>query len=113
MANTYLLLYSGGGMPETEAEQKRVMDAWGAWMTKHGAAITDPGNPFTPAAKTVAPGGTVTDGTEVSASGYTVIKADSLDGAVEIAKDCPVLLGGGKISVFETFDAMAAMSGAH
>jgi hypothetical protein len=25
------LIYSGGGMPEGEAEQKRVMDAWMAW----------------------------------------------------------------------------------
>jgi hypothetical protein len=28
---------------------------------------------------------------------------------VKIAKGCPVLLGGAKISVYETFDAMAAM----
>lgn len=113
MANSYLLLYSGGGMPETEAEQQKVMQAWGEWMGKHGEAITDPGNPFTPAARTVSADGTVRDGAESAASGYTVIKADSLDRAVEIAKGCPVLLGGGRISVYETFDVMAAMSGAH
>ncbi|HYM66102.1 MAG TPA: hypothetical protein VEW68_02310 [Patescibacteria group bacterium] len=112
MANTYLLLYSGGSMPQTEAEQKKVMDAWNSWFGKHGAAITDAGNPFTPAAKTIGADGKVTDGAFAAASGYTLIKADTLDSAVEIAKGCPVLIGGAKLAVYETFDAMAAMSGA-
>lgn len=40
------------------------------------------------------------------ASGYTILKADSLDAAVEMAKGCPVLQGGASISVFETFALM-------
>jgi hypothetical protein len=28
----YLLLYSGGSMPETQAEQAAVMKAWNEWM---------------------------------------------------------------------------------
>ena len=111
MANTYLLLYSGGHMPETESEQKKVMDAWTSWFGKHGDAIADGGNPFTPKAKTISADGEVTDGAFAAATGYTLIKADSLDKAVEIAKGCPVLLGGAKLAVFETFDAMAAMAG--
>ena len=111
MSNTYLLLYSGGHMPENEAEQN-VMDAWTSWFGKHGEAIADGGNPFTPAAKTITADGHVSDGAFAAASGYTLIKADSLDKAVEIAKGCPVLLGGAKLAVYETFDAMSAMSGA-
>jgi len=53
----------------------------------------------------------VTDGAFAAATGYTLIKADSLDNAVEIAKGCPVLIGGAKVAVYETFDAMAAMAG--
>lgn len=109
MANTYLLLYSGGTMPATPDEQKSVMDAWGAWFGRHGDAITDGGNPFTVASKTINSDGTVSEGAQAAASGYTLIKADSLDQAVEMAKGCPVLLGGAMISVYETFDAMAAM----
>ena len=30
--NMYLLLYSGGGMPETEEETNAMTDAWGAWL---------------------------------------------------------------------------------
>ena len=106
MAN-YLLLYHGGGMPETEAEQKAVLDDWTAWYTNLGPAVVDPGNPFTPMAKSIASDGKVSDGPAGSmASGYTVIKADSLDAAAAMAKSCPVLKSGASISVFETFDVM-------
>ena len=110
MANTYLLLYSGGDMPATPAEQKASVDAWGAWFGRFGEAITDAGNPFTQARKTIRPDGSVSEGAQASASGYTLVKADSLDQAVEIAKGSPVLVGGGTISVYETFDVMAAMA---
>ena len=53
MAN-FLLLYSGGSMPETEAEQAAVLQAWGDWYTRLGSAVVDGGNPFTPMAKSIA-----------------------------------------------------------
>jgi len=36
-----------------------------------------------------------------SIGGYTIIKADNYDEAVEIAKGCPVLLTGGNVEVRE------------
>ena len=106
MAN-YLLLYSGGKMPESEAEQKANLTDWTAWFGKLGSALVDGGNPFTPMAKSIASDGKVSDGpVGAMASGYSVIKADSLDAAVAMAKGCPVLKGGARISVFETFNAM-------
>lgn len=104
MAN-FLLLYSGGSMPEGQTEQAQVMQAWGAWFGQLGDALVDAGNPFTPNGKTINTDGTVRDGAG-SASGYSVIKADSLDDAVARAKGCPVLAGGSTISVYETFAAM-------
>ncbi len=41
----YLFVYHGGDHPETEAEVKEVLDAWGAWMGSMGAAVIDGGNP--------------------------------------------------------------------
>ena len=68
--------------------------------------MKDGGNPFTPAAKSIS-GDAVSDGgVDAMASGYSVIKADSLDAAVEMAKGCPVLQGGARISVYETFEVM-------
>ena len=106
MAN-YLLLYSGGRMPETEAEQAAVMQAWMGWFGQLGSALVDGGNPTTGQAKTIASDGSVIDGSELGmASGYSIIKADSLDEAVAKAKGCPVLQGGAKIVVLETFNVM-------
>jgi hypothetical protein len=103
----YLLLYSGGSMPESEAEQAIVMGAWDEWYKGLGDAVVDVGNPFTPAAKSIASDGTVSDGpVGTMASGYTVIKANSLDEAAEMSRGCPVLQGGAQLTVFETFSVM-------
>lgn len=110
MAANYLLLYIGGRMPEGEDETKQVMAAWDKWMGKYHDAVVDGGNPFTPAVKTITGDGRVSDGASgEQAGGYSIIKADSADHAVAIAKECPVFLGGAKINVYEVFDVMAAM----
>ena len=106
MAN-FVLLYVGGSMPEDEAGQAAAMQAWGAWYGGLGDSVVDPGKPFSPAAKSIASDGTVSDSAiGTPASGYTIIKADSLDAAVGAAKGCPLLQAGGRISVYETFDMM-------
>ena len=110
----YLLLYSGGMMPDTEAERKSQTDEWNAWYSKIGKSVVDQGNPFTPMAKNIGANGRIHDGPDgCMASGYSIIKADSLDSAVAIAKNCPVLKSGASISVFETFDAMGAAQARH
>jgi hypothetical protein len=102
----YVLLYSGGSMPETEEEQAAVMQAWTDWYGQIGAGLKDAGNPFGPAAKTVASDGSVSDASGQLASGYTIVTADSLDAATAIAKGSPVLKGGGSVTVYETFEVM-------
>ena len=107
MAN-FLLVYSGGsGMAPAQAEQAAIMQAWTSWFTKLGSAVVDGGNPIAPVAKHVSHGGKVSDGPAgVMASGYSIIKADSLAAAVELAKGCPALQGDAQVTVFETFPAM-------
>jgi hypothetical protein len=106
MAN-FVLLYSGGGMPEGEAAQAAVMQAWGDWYGKLGSAVVDGGNPFTQMAKSIASDGRVTDGpVGTMATGYSIVSAESLDVATEMAKGCPVLKGDGQVTVYETFKAM-------
>ncbi len=103
----FVLLYTGGGMPETEEEQAAVTQAWTDWYERIGSSLKDGGNPFTPVAKTVASDGSVSDGEAGPLhSGYTIVQADSLDAAVEIAKGSPVLAGGGSVTVYETFEVM-------
>ena len=103
MAN-YLLTYFGGGMPETEEEQAQVMQAWTAWFGKLGDALVDGGNP-TSQSRAISPDGSVMDAT-TAPTGYSIIRADSFDAAIEAAKGCPVLAGGSSIVVSETFAVM-------
>jgi hypothetical protein len=101
----YLLVYHGGGMPEGEAAQAEVMAAWGTWFQNLGPALADGGNPVSQT-KTIS-GGSVSDGGGANAAtGYSLIEADNLDAAVELAKGCPVLQGGASIEVAETFNVM-------
>jgi len=81
MAN-FVLLYTGGSMPESEAEQAAVMQAWTAWLGGLGSALVDGGNPFTSQAKSIASNGKVSDGpVGTMATGYSILKADSLGAA--------------------------------
>lgn len=104
MAN-YLLVYLGGEMAETPADQQAQMAAWGAWFGSIGDGVVDGGNPCGPS-KTVASNGGVTDGAASALSGYSILKADTLDAAAKLAKGCPVLASGGSVEVYETFNAM-------
>lgn len=107
MAN-YLLLYSGGsGMAPSATEQAAIQQAWGTWFAGLGSNVVDGGNPFTPMARSIASDGKVSDGpVGTMATGYSIIKADSLGAAVEMAQGCPVLKGGSQISVYEIFPVM-------
>ncbi len=106
MAN-FVLVYSGGGMPATEAERGKAMEAWGAWFGGLGEKVVDAGNPFGSHAKNVSDGGAVHDGPiGTAATGYSIIKAESLNAAADAAKGCPVLMSGGRITVYEVTPAM-------
>jgi len=101
----YLLVYHGGGMPATDEERNKVMAAWGQWFQTLGGALADPGNPVSQT-KTISDGGAVGGAGSNPPSGYSILEADSLDKAVDLAKGCPVLLGGATIEVAETFNVM-------
>jgi hypothetical protein len=107
MAN-FVLLYSGGSAGTSPAEREKVMQQWGAWFGKLGDKIVDAGNPFSEHAKNISNGGTVHEGAvgNPPATGYSILKADSLNAAAELAKGCPVLQSGGKITVYEITPAM-------
>ena len=103
MAN-FLLTYHGGGMPETPDEQAQVMQAWTTWFGQLGDGLVDGGNP-TSQSRAISPDGSVMEATSAP-TGYSIIKADSLDAAVMAAQSCPVLAGGAVVVVSETFPVM-------
>ena len=105
--NNFLLIYTGGGMPETEEEQAAVLKVWDDWFEELGDHLVDGGNPTGPEAKTIHSDGHIHDGPEgAMATGYSMLKAESLDQAVTLAKGCPMLAGKGSITVYEIIPAM-------
>jgi hypothetical protein len=100
----YVLVYHGGSMPESEADQAAVMGAWISWFGSLGEAVVDGGNP-TGASKTISADGSTSDGGGANpATGYSLVNAADLDSAVSLAKGCPILAAGGSVEVAETID---------
>lgn len=87
--------------PPTPEQMEEVMGAWNAWAGKVGDGLVDFGTPLAGGVR-VTPGGT-TAGSEREVVGYTIIEADSMEAAVELAKVHPHLNmpGGCEIEVHE------------
>jgi hypothetical protein len=103
----FLLAYTGGGdmSQATPEEQQSAMAAWGAWFGSLGAAVVDGGNPVG-ASVTLAPDGSSTNGAGSALTGYSILAADSLATAADLAKGCPLLAAGGTVEVYEVVPAM-------
>jgi hypothetical protein len=102
---SYVFTYRGGRMAETDEEREAVMAAWGGWFGELGPAVVDAGNPFA-ASASVTDGGSVSQGGASGLTGYSIVSAESLDGAVGLARGCPVLANGGSVEVYEVFPVM-------
>jgi hypothetical protein len=101
----YVLAYHGGsGMPESEAEQAVIMEAWSAWFAGMGEAVVDGGNPIGQT-KTVESDGSTSDGGGANPiTGYSLISAADMYAALGLASTCPVLAAGGSVEVAETIE---------
>ena len=82
----FVFIYNGP--QSTSAPEPKVMEAWTTWFTNIGAKLVDPGNPFGADVKEVSGSG-VKSMTENRANGYTIVNAESLEEAAELAKGCP------------------------
>lgn len=88
-------------------ELQESMKRWMDWISGIAAQnkLVDRGNRLEPAGKVLRPDNVITDGpyTEIkeTLAGYSIVKADSLEEATELAKGCPVLAGGGNVEIRE------------
>lgn len=104
----YMLLFRGnewhkGLSPE---EMQKISEQWMAWfegLKNEGKCVA--GNPLEPEGKLVSGknGGVVADGpfaeSKEAIGGYFLLKVNSFDDALAIARDCPGLPYGAKIEV--------------
>jgi len=92
----------------TQAEMDAMTKRWMDWIGSIAAQnkLTDRGNRLdTTSGKVVRNPHVVTNGPYVeikeSIGGYSIVKAESYEAAVELAKDCPILTVGGNVEVRE------------
>ena len=93
----------GGEMPSAEQMQVAVKQ-WQNWIGEIAAKGKYSGtNRLLPEGKTIKPNKVITDGPYVEAKevigGYLIVKANTLDEAVEMAKSCPNLIYGGNVEI--------------
>ena len=86
----YIFAYHGGKKPESPEEGAKLMEKWKAWVSGLGDLLVNPGTPLG-RSKTVSSSGVSDDGGPNPLMGFSVVKADSMDVALEIAKGCPHL----------------------
>lgn len=94
----YIIAYHGGKKPESPEEGAKHMAKWKAWISDLGDAVVNPGTPLGPS-KTVSSDGVADDGGPNPLSGFSIVSADSMDAALEMAKACPTLDLGGTLEV--------------
>jgi len=104
MAN-YLFLFRGGMSNNSPDEMQKQMQKWRNWigdLSAKGQFLA--GEPLDRTGKVVTGSKrTVTDGPYSEAKdvvgGYLVVKADTLDAAVELSRGCPIFEAGGSVEV--------------
>ena len=96
----FLFVYHGGKAPGSQEEIDRVMAEWGKWMSDNGPNLVDPGNPVG-MSKTVTADGVADNGGSNPCSGYTIVKADTIEAACAMAKANPLVADGGSVEVAE------------
>lgn len=112
----FMLIYKGADSKWMETatpdERSAVMAKWGAWMNALGGKgqLVTGGSPLAPGGKRLKKDGVVTDiaASEVKelVTGYSIIKAESYDQAVTIARECPIFRQDGAIVEIRTVLAM-------
>jgi len=93
-----------GDAPPSAEQMQAMMSHWQKWIRNVAEKGRYGGtNRLLPEGKTLKPGNIITDGPYLESKelvgGYLIVKADTIDEAVEIAKSCPNLLYGGNVEV--------------
>jgi hypothetical protein len=88
----------------TPEEMQQNLQKWSNWISEgiEKGWMLDPGDALAKDGRVVTPK-LITDGPYIESKefvgGFTIVQADSIDAAAQIAKGCPVLLNGGKVEV--------------
>ena len=96
----FIISYIGTPQPSSPEEGQKHFAKYKEWLSSLGESVVSPANPFKNT-HIVNSDGTVENGGRTGMSGYTIIKVDSIDDALSMAKSCPFLDIGGTLEVSE------------
>ena len=101
----FIISYLGGDMPANQADSAKHFDKYKGWLTSLGDSLVSPANPLKDT-QTINPDGSVTLGSTTAMSGFSIIEADSIEIATEMARSCPFLDIGGSLEISELMQKM-------
>ena len=96
----YVIAYLGGKQVANPQDRAAHMTRWKAWVDELGAAMVNPGTPLGPG-KLVSSDGVSEHGPN-RLTGFSIVLADNMEAALDIAKRCPFL----EIGTIEVAEAM-------
>jgi hypothetical protein len=99
----FVLVYLGGNQPSSPEEAEKHFSKYMEWLSALGESVVIPTIPLKDT-NTVSPDGTVREGGSSAMSGFSIIKADSMEAALSIAQNCPFLEIGGSLEVSELME---------
>ena len=98
-----MIAYHGGKKPSSPEEGKAHMEKWQTWVQSMGDKVVNPGTPL-PMSKLIT-STSVEDDTDPNAMmGFAVIKADSMESAIEMTKSDPFLAMEGTIRLSQMME---------
>ena len=96
----FVFVYLGGKQPSSPEEASKHFDKYMHWLASIKESVVSPMLPLKDTT-TVSSDGTIREGGSSAMSGFSIIKAGSMEAALEIAQACPFLEIGGSLEVSE------------
>ena len=96
----FVLVYLGGNQPSSPEEANMHFSKYMEWLSSLGDSVVIPTIPLKDT-NTINPDGTIREGGSSAMSGFSIIKAESMQAALSIAQSCPFLEIGGSLEVSE------------
>ena len=99
----FMIAYYGGKQPTSKEEGMAQMNKWKAWVEGLGETVVNPGTPLM-GTRVLTSGNVQDDNDPNSMKGFAVVKAESIEAAIEIAKSDPFLDNNGTIRVSQMME---------
>jgi len=99
----FVLVYLGGNQPSDPEQGSKHFEKYMGWLKSLGDSVVVPTIPLKDTT-TVSSDGTIKHGGSSAMSGFSIIKADTMEAALSIAQACPFLEIGGSLEVSELME---------